>query len=262
MSRVTGVSTSAGRGWFQDDHCPNCRKALPDQLDGLFDGEACKEAAKTVRYIRRAIADGRVEDPLVKAAIRRRLWFAVHGPYPAKARRLSAQTRAAVLTRDDHTCQHCGRPGNQIDHISGNSDALTNLQVLCEGCHNTKTDEALFGATDEADAREPAGFDDMDPAYVSLLNRAFVALPLLLADDESVWDGLWRQLLTERRDRQRARWTDAGLDPADWGTIPAGDRQLLLDDALMGDQMTRITEDDDGGYGPDSYFARSMERDD
>ncbi len=27
------------------------------------------------------------------------------------------QMRQAILKRDDHTCQYCGQPGDQIDHI-------------------------------------------------------------------------------------------------------------------------------------------------
>lgn len=48
--------------------------------------------------------------------------------------------RPAVLDRDHHTCVMCGRPGNQVDHITpGDNHDLQNLQTLCAHCHATKS---------------------------------------------------------------------------------------------------------------------------
>ena len=48
-----------------------------------------------------------------------------------------------MLKRDNYTCQHCGSPGSDVDHViprsQGGLDALPNLQVLCGCCHDVKT---------------------------------------------------------------------------------------------------------------------------
>ena len=58
--------------------------------------------------------------------------------------RLWARARRAVLRRDNWTCQTCGRYGNECDHIKplqhgGAAYDLGNLQILCRGCHISKT---------------------------------------------------------------------------------------------------------------------------
>lgn len=51
--------------------------------------------------------------------------------------------RKKIRQRDNHTCQQCGKPGNEVDHIipisQGGTDHPNNLQVLCATCHTTKT---------------------------------------------------------------------------------------------------------------------------
>ena len=53
------------------------------------------------------------------------------------------QQRRRIHTRDNGTCQHCGAPGAEVDHIDNrrgpgyNSDS--NLQLLCVSCHKAKT---------------------------------------------------------------------------------------------------------------------------
>ncbi len=58
------------------------------------------------------------------------------------------QLRKFVLERDEHMCQECLRNGrytlgNQVDHIvnkaDGGTDRLSNLEVLCQSCHEKKT---------------------------------------------------------------------------------------------------------------------------
>ena len=48
-----------------------------------------------------------------------------------------------IRRRDNHTCQRCGRPGHDVDHIDNvaedGTDDDDNLQVLCTSCHNIKT---------------------------------------------------------------------------------------------------------------------------
>ena len=51
--------------------------------------------------------------------------------------------RLIVLNRDLYRCAHCGRKGNEVDHIKakrdGGEDTLDNLQTLCKPCHSKKT---------------------------------------------------------------------------------------------------------------------------
>lgn len=64
--------------------------------------------------------------------------------YGRRAWRLARQ---AALVRDNYQCRSCGRVvmGKEahVDHITakaaGGSDELSNLQVLCVGCHSAKT---------------------------------------------------------------------------------------------------------------------------
>lgn len=51
--------------------------------------------------------------------------------------------RQYVRNRDNHTCQKCGKPGHEVDHITpisqGGTHNLENLRVLCHQCHKKKT---------------------------------------------------------------------------------------------------------------------------
>ncbi len=56
-----------------------------------------------------------------------------------------AELRRLVFERDNRTCQNCGDPGTEVDHIiPGFDDDLSNLQLLCgrgtpRNCHAAKT---------------------------------------------------------------------------------------------------------------------------
>jgi 5-methylcytosine-specific restriction endonuclease McrA len=58
--------------------------------------------------------------------------------------------RLMVLKRDSYTCNYCGEPGNEVDHIQprvlGGTDDLDNLCCACRRCNASKNSrsEALF----------------------------------------------------------------------------------------------------------------------
>ena len=64
----------------------------------------------------------------------------VHVPY----RRRATLTRRGVLIRDDHTCQYCGRPAENVDHVMprsrGGAHAWENVVAACRRCNSRKGD--------------------------------------------------------------------------------------------------------------------------
>lgn len=65
---------------------------------------------------------------------------------------LSSEVRKYVLQRDKYQCQSCGKTQGEttlnIDHIiplaKGGSNDLSNLQTLCQGCNQKKSDRFDF----------------------------------------------------------------------------------------------------------------------
>lgn len=188
---------------FVDDCCANCLRPLPRETAGLFCSSWCRETTKDVRYFRRAFRDGRVNDPDVQSAIKTRMAFLLSGGYSALGRTLSPATRAAVKERDHDLCQSCGSPGTEIDHISGSSPDVSNLQLLCHGCHGAKTEAAM----------RPADIESQDLGRALMHDRVHVTDPVLLADDETAWDGQWRGLVRARGARIRQLPTATSSQP-------------------------------------------------
>ncbi|MFE6746917.1 HNH endonuclease [Kitasatospora purpeofusca] len=63
---------------------------------------------------------------------------------------MKPEVRAAVYVRADGVCEECQEQlGEEIDHINGDSPELTNLMLLCKGCHRSKTDLRMRPATPE-----------------------------------------------------------------------------------------------------------------
>lgn len=252
---------------FIDDHCANCMKSLPDETDALFCSPRCDETSKHIRYFRRVFRDGRISRPDIQAAVRIRIAFLLHGGYDALDRELTPQRRAQVKTRAHGLCQLCGEPGIDIDHIKGSSAALSNLQLLCKACHAKKTEKVLVPAGPEGRALIDQLMDD----------RVAPSVPRLLADDEVMWPTTWSELKKARRQRLVDELEDLDIDPRQLRT--RAEMVLERDDARAdlaggpaefgeyddeGNVYFEPTEipDFDGGYGPDSYFARAMNRDD
>lgn len=251
---------------FVPDRCANCMRPLPDEEDGLFCSPWCKESASSVRYFRRVHRDGRFRDPDVQEAVRTRLAFLAAGGYEALGRNLSPQTRDAVKARAGGLCQECGAPGTDIDHIEDSSPDLENLQLLCRACHNAKTAASFVPASPETRVVMARLFFD----------RVTPSTPQLFADSDD-WATKWRQLKAERRHRLLDDLAELDVDTR--GLTSRAELIEARDEALaeahdVGYEWDGFDEEGtyafdpeaasnfDAGYGPNSYFSRSMNRDD
>lgn len=251
------TSIAAGSRAFLDDRCANCLAPLPEEVEGLFCSDWCGETTKHVRYFRRVFRDGRIDNPDVQEAVRTRLAFLPSGGYKVLGRTLSPQARAEVKERDHGLCKTCGKAGADIDHISGSSGDLSNLQLLCADCHRAKTEKNMVSASEELTALIDVLFAD----------RVFPETPNLLADDEQNWESTWRKLKTARKQRCLDELEELDIDIA--GLKTRAEWIEARDDVLSGlaDDLSEVDPDgplgdDDGGFGLNSYFARSMLKND
>jgi len=169
--------------------CANC--SHPIEEGKLYCSQLCVQIAELVRYVRRCRVDGRYQEPDVQEAIRIQFALILGEGYDKEARRLSKAIRKAVIERDKGRCQKCGQPARVIDHIKGNSSEMSNLQLLCDSCHNEKTRESFVKITPES---HPKTWKKAQ----ALKRRMRSSKPLQLCDSE-VWVNTWRTLLRERR---------------------------------------------------------------
>src|SRR5207247_7648362 len=67
-----------------------------------------------------------------------KLRYFVHIPFRAHA----ALTRRAVFARDHWTCQYCGRPAENVDHVipksTGGGHSWENVVAACRRCNQRK----------------------------------------------------------------------------------------------------------------------------
>lgn len=271
-ARPTGAAPGAAPGpAFRPDHCANCMQPLVRQVEGLFCSELCGQVAEMVRYLRRVSRDGRIGEPDVQLAVSTRMAHLLAGGYHKRARRVPAHIREQVWRRDGGRCRSCGAPGEEIDHINGDGAALENLQLLCRPCHHAKTASRMVPAADE-----------QRQAIRELLEtRVEPQRPVLLCDDEQSWPGQWQNLKKLRRARLLDELAQYGLTRRDfpgrswsemWDEVEADeepDDDWADYDYYDEDGDFYITGpngepnlDDDTGYGPNSYFAHAMAKDD
>jgi 5-methylcytosine-specific restriction endonuclease McrA len=160
--------------------CPNCGK--PVQNKRLFCSSLCRDEAKFVRYFRGCIADGRYKQEDVKEALRIRLAHILNRGYREHLRRIPDEIRKAVFERDNDLCK-CGRTGNQIHHVNGDSNDIENLRTICLLCHMVETRKKIIEFTKES---HPELWDKCK----KLVDRAFSLQPLRFCDDFK-WNKLW-----------------------------------------------------------------------
>ena len=191
---------------FEPDHCANCMVQLPPQIERLFCSELCRQTTAVIRYWRGISRDGRIEQPDVKTALSTRIAFLLAGGYPEQARRLSPATRMQVRERDQGLCRQCGGPGQEIDHIDGDSPKLSNLQLLCMPCHQRKTTTRMT----------PASAPHQRMIEKLWRERVAPAEPTLLCDDRDQWAVVERQLRKLRRQRLLEELDECGYKRNDF----------------------------------------------
>lgn len=169
--------------------CVNCFELF--RAPKAYCAQLCADEAAWVRYARRSRQDGRDTRPDIAQAIKIRLALILAGGYDKAGRKLSDAVRTAVLNRDGEKCRKCGEPAAEIDHIRGSSSALTNLQLLCDRCHNEKTVATFIRITEES---HPEAWAKAE----SLRRRATALQPLQLCDADD-WEMLQKELLRRRR---------------------------------------------------------------
>src|SRR5438270_12357859 len=139
--------------------CINCDGPIADPKPPyLFCSEWCRQIADYVRYHRRILKDGRVNDPEVMEALRIKRAFVVSGGYDAKGRELKPEVRALIIQRDKGLCYVCGQPGNEIDHTFEHKEVdkndPMNLRLICHKCHIEKTEKGLRAISEIEDDEE------------------------------------------------------------------------------------------------------------
>jgi 5-methylcytosine-specific restriction endonuclease McrA len=169
--------------------CPNCGKPSAEHV---FCSSLCEDEASFVRYFRACLDDGRSERKDIQKVLRDRLAFILGGGYPERLRWLSKAVRDAVIARDQGRCVKCGSKGTQIDHIRGNSNDLSNLQLLCTSCHEIKTER---GFVTFSTASHPALAAKRD----RLLMRVYAIHPGQPSDDHLAWRDISRAIQLAHR---------------------------------------------------------------
>jgi 5-methylcytosine-specific restriction endonuclease McrA len=178
-----------------DFECLNCDSLFTTTKARLYCTIRCREDAKLIRYVRNAIKKGTFLQNDVKEAIDIRFAHATSkaGYYDSEARKIFPEKRAAVIERDDGLCRQCSNPGDEIDHIDGDSNELDNLQLLCFSCHIVKTKLKFKPITPE----HPR-YKEIKQRRESLLTRILEPTPERICYDPEKWDELYKQMMSEQ----------------------------------------------------------------
>lgn len=174
--------------------CPNCLKR--HSRTKIYCCDQCEDEAQVVRLVRNAIADGRIENAESQVGIGQKLLQIIQGGYPTE-RILRPALRRQIFDRDGRVCRICGKPGDQIDHISGSSNDPTNLRVVCGPCNRLRVTHSMV----------PMSIESAD--FVgSILDRLAVRIAApepLQTSDRPEWTRTWIAVRTGRRAILRAQ---------------------------------------------------------
>jgi 5-methylcytosine-specific restriction endonuclease McrA len=169
--------------------CANCDQPVADGRN--FCDDLCRAEARYVRQYRARLADGTRWDLDIQDALKVKLAMILAGGYNVRLRRVPEQVRRAVIEREQDLWRTCGAPGEELDHISGDSNEMDNLQWLCSDCHWKKTIRNFKRISPETDPEAWA-------KAVMLDARGEAPTPQRLCDT-SDWDSIWRTVQAARQ---------------------------------------------------------------
>ena len=180
--------------------CLNCDGEM--EKAQLYCSEFCSDVADLVRYVKRCELDGRLRKTDIQEAIGLKILHLNGGGYAERARVLSKNLRQAIFERDGGTCQVCGAPATEIDHIDGNSRDPKNLRAICGPCNRQ-------GAFDNSQIADPERQEFIDRLWDDLAERILAQSYLRVCDDAVGWvrDKRWQPLMAEAK-RARSRVPD------------------------------------------------------
>jgi hypothetical protein len=158
--------------------CINCDADIDRAAE--FCDQFCQQEAKKVRYVRKAIVDGRIVQPDIQMAIGINLWMLTGDGYPDTERSLSQKQRDQIFERDNHTCRLCGKPADQIDHMNGNSSDPDDLRAVCGECNRKESLKNSQPTT-------PQQQEYLNEMFNDLAARVAASFPILLCDDYEHW---------------------------------------------------------------------------
>lgn len=171
--------------------CANCNEPVADA--SLYCTIRCHDEAKYIRYCRARIADGSYWNEDLQEYLRIRLANIHSGGY--KPRFVPDKVRQAVKERDQGLCRLCGNPGTDVDHKSGDSNEMSNLQYLCGECHRQKSIRSLQPISPETDLE---AWTTAKTTEMALQARVEAPEPIRFCDNAD-WQKAFMAVQTARR---------------------------------------------------------------
>lgn len=167
--------------------CSNCGTDFASDRPVPYCSVRCEATARTVRDARRWVSAGwnpteRPQGLNKSALLSLMIDNAIHSDYSRNRRRFPPGRREEIIRRDGGLCVLCGKPGEHVDHIKGNSCEPINLRLLCVPCHMHIT--ATIGQPANPNVLTPT---QADALTVEIRRRIVADTPTRPCDDHETW---------------------------------------------------------------------------
>ncbi len=175
--------------------CVECLNKIPWQRTiKIYCSEFCQEKTDYIRYHRKTIRNGKIQDPDVQTDVRIRRAHVLSGEYLRSKRRISKKSLLFIISRDSGRCAFCGNLGTGIDHISGPSNEVPNLRLICRPCHDEKTLSGL----NTVSILDPE-FAELQPLVFDLDDNIYSKKPNRECHNELLWEHRSKEIREERK---------------------------------------------------------------